>query len=480
MTTRRSLVFAALDRYSSLVINVISVMILARLLAPAEVGIFSVTMALLTMAATVRDMGAGNYLLQEKELTTDRIRAVWAVQLGLGITLAVIVALASGPVADFYAAPAMRSIMLLLALNYLINPVGSLTYAWLMREMRYDAIAVMRFSSTVAGAVVSVYLAWRGHGAISLAWGSLTTTIVNSAVSMIYRSPNFPWRPSLNEVDRVLNFGVKLTGTSIFNSLSAAAPEFFLAKLQNMASAGFYSRANGLVALFNRLVTDAVYTVALSMFSRQARSGLDYGEPFLRALCYMTALSWSFCLSLVFLAHPTILVLYGDQWGDSVALTRWLALAAVFVTPVPLCTAALVGAGQMREVMGATLVSAAATTIAAAVGAVWGLAVLGPALVVAGAIGAAAWLYCVHRQIRFDWADLRRHALSSLAVAAFTAAGPALAVAYFGWIPTALWPALLLGSGVGVVGFLVSVLWLKHPLSAEIQSLWSRIRPPRN
>ena len=104
MTLRRSLVFAALDRYSSLVIAIISVMILARLLAPAEIGIFSVTMALLTMAATVRDMGAGNYLLQEKELTTERIRAVWAVQLGLGLILAVIVALASGPVADFYAA----------------------------------------------------------------------------------------------------------------------------------------------------------------------------------------------------------------------------------------------------------------------------------------------------------------------------------------------------------------------------------------
>ncbi|MBK6388210.1 MAG: oligosaccharide flippase family protein [Rhodoferax sp.] len=161
MTTRKSLVFSFLDRYASLLISVVSSMVIARLLTPAEIGVFSVTMVLLMFVATVRDMGAGQYLVQEKDLTTERIRAVWAVQLGLGVGLACIVLLASDPAATFYNEPRMRNIMLVVALNYAINPFGSLTYAWLMREMRFESVASMRLAASLIGAIVSTWLAWK-------------------------------------------------------------------------------------------------------------------------------------------------------------------------------------------------------------------------------------------------------------------------------------------------------------------------------
>lgn len=140
-----------MDRYSGLAITVASSMVIARLLTPAEIGVFSVTMVLLMFASTVRDMGAGQYLVQEKELTVDRIRAVWAVQLGLGLGLACLVLLISHPVAVFYKEPRMRDIMWVVALNYAINPFGSLTHAWLMREMRFESSALIRFQVVSAG-----------------------------------------------------------------------------------------------------------------------------------------------------------------------------------------------------------------------------------------------------------------------------------------------------------------------------------------
>ena len=163
MSTRRSLFFSFLDRYASLAISVLSSMVIARLLTPAELGVFSVTMVLLMFVSVVRDMGSGQYLVQEKELTTERIRAVWALQLGLGVALACLVLLASYPIALFYNEPRMRNIMLVVALNYAVNPFGSLTYAWLMREMRFESVALMRFSSGLSGALVSTWLAWKNY-----------------------------------------------------------------------------------------------------------------------------------------------------------------------------------------------------------------------------------------------------------------------------------------------------------------------------
>src|SRR5512143_3333286 len=101
-SARRSLVFSFLDRYASLGLNVISAMIIARLLTPTEIGVFAVTMAMIGLVSTVRDLGAGQYMVQERELTVERIRAVWAVQLGIGGLLALLVALAALPAGHFY------------------------------------------------------------------------------------------------------------------------------------------------------------------------------------------------------------------------------------------------------------------------------------------------------------------------------------------------------------------------------------------
>ena len=444
-------------------------MILARLLTPAELGVYSVAMALLALASTLRDMGAGNYLLQEKDLTTDRIRAVWAVQLGLGILLGLVVALLAIPAAQFYDEPAIGQIMLLLALTYLVNPFGSLTYAWLMREMRYDAIATMRFSSTLFGAVISLVLAWRGHGAISLAWGSLCGTVVNAGVSIFYRPVGYPWIPGIKDLSKVLSFGAKLTSTSILTTLSAAAPEFLLGKTQGMAATGYYSRANGLVALFNRLVTDAVYPVALSMFSQQARSGQNYAESFMRAIAYLTALSWSFTVGLLLLAHPTTLLLYGEQWLAAVPMTRWLAVAAAISVSIPLCTAALIGAGQLAQMLRAALITTLATVGAAAAGAAFGLHVLGISLVLASMISIAAWHSITQRYVGFTWIAMARCSVHSAIVAAATGLGPLVAVLIYGWQPHSVFSPLLLGASLGVIGFLAAVLISNHPLADEIR-----------
>jgi hypothetical protein len=41
-----------------------------------------------------------------------------------------------------------------------------------MREMRFESVALMRFASSLGTAVVSVLLAWRGMGPISLELGA--------------------------------------------------------------------------------------------------------------------------------------------------------------------------------------------------------------------------------------------------------------------------------------------------------------------
>lgn len=478
MSIRKSLAYSFLDRYASLVITVASTMVLARLLTPNEVGAFSVTMVVISMMTTMRDLGAGQYLVQEKELTHDRIRAVWAVQLGLGVLMALAVLAASIPAGAFYADARVTNIMLVLALGYLVNPLGSVTYAWLIREMRYDATAIMRFASNVTNALTSIWLAWRGHGAISLAWGSLAGTVVNALVATRYRPPNYPWLPGTRELRRVLAFGSQLTLSSLADTLSKGSPEFFLGKFQDLAAAGFFSRANGLVAMFNRLVFDAAAVVAASSFAKLSREAQDTRTPFLVGMAHVTALCWSFAGALAFLASPVIRLLYGPQWETSADLVRWLAAALALAAPVTLCTAVLTGSGQAWRILRASTFSALVAIPLYLAGALHSTAALGVAAMAASAIATAYWLRTTRAVLGFTWSELAAACRRSLLVALAACVGPALVFAVYGAAAAGhTGTALLLGGGGAALGLLGGLALTNHPLFAELRRLFARIAP---
>jgi len=479
MSVRKALTFAFLDRYASLIIGIGASMILARLLTPADVAVFSIATVLLGFLSTVRDLGTGQYLVREKEIDSERVRAVWTVQLGLGILLACVVAAGGIPVAAIYREPRMLDIMLVLALAYLINPFGSLTHAWLTREMRYESIALVRFSSAVAGGAVSIALAWHGHGPISLALGSLASTVINAVMLLPLRPRSFPWLPGLREVRRVISFGGALTSANLLWTLAQGAPELLLGKLQSLTAAGLYSRANGLVAIFHRLVTDIINGVALSWFAKEARQGGDFSQSFVKATGHVTAIGWTFCLTIVFLAHPIIRMLFGPQWVAAVDLARVLAAAMAFGVPVTLCFAALVAAGAVTRVLKATAASTAVILFLAAPGAWLGLLYTGWANVLASAFTAVLFMRITQNEIGFQWTTLRASLLKSGWVALCAALGPAAAWLAFGARPEEILAPIAVGTLGGAVGFLCAVFVFRHPIRDEVILLWGKVRALR-
>ncbi|RZI98007.1 MAG: hypothetical protein EOP39_27330, partial [Rubrivivax sp.] len=99
---RRALAFSFIERWLSIIIALGSNVLLARLLSPEQVGIFSVSLSVIGVAQVLRDFGVVNYVIQEKELQQDSLRTAFGLSLLLGGGLFLVVAAAAPAIADFY------------------------------------------------------------------------------------------------------------------------------------------------------------------------------------------------------------------------------------------------------------------------------------------------------------------------------------------------------------------------------------------
>jgi O-antigen/teichoic acid export membrane protein len=468
MSTRTAFAFSFVDRYAGLAIHVVSAMLVARLLTPEEIGVYSLTMVLVGFVATFRDLGAGQYLVQKKDLTTDHIRATWAVQLGLGLLFATIIAAASIPVATFYTEPRITGIMIILALNFALTPFQALPYAWLTRSMQFQLLAYIRVTGALAQGACAVFLAWVGLGAVSLAWANLAATVAGMGLAAAIVGRTLPWTPRFAGARQVVSFGGRITAVTFLNTIRNASPELFLGKLQGMTETGLFSRAHGLVAMFERLIMDAVNAVAFPLFAKQMREGEDVSRAYVRAAAMITALGWTFLSCLGILAFPVIRLLYGTQWDQSVDPTRWLAAAMIFAVPVYVSLAPMLGSGAVAQVLRVAALSTCISVACAGIGAYVGLLTLSQMLLPAAAISSVLWLRAARAQMHFEWTVLLR-SLSKSALVAVAAATPPLVVTMtLGWRSEEIGRTLLLAVPGGVAGFCAAAYATKHDIWDEI------------
>ena len=104
-SVRKSVFYSLAQNYLLMVLQLATTMVLARILRPDEVGIFSVAAALAALASVVRDFGVAEYLIQESNLTRDKIRAALAINIMVSWAMAALMFGGSFLVEGFYSQP---------------------------------------------------------------------------------------------------------------------------------------------------------------------------------------------------------------------------------------------------------------------------------------------------------------------------------------------------------------------------------------
>lgn len=341
--------YSIADSYFAVPLQLLGTMIISRLLTPAETGVFAVAAVFAAFASTFRDFGVAEYLIQEKELDDTKIRAALTVNIVISWLMAIILFFGAPFAASFYQSEGVAEVMRLQSVNFLLIPFGAVTMANFRRLLDFRPIFIAGLLSNITTFTVSTACAYRGFGYMSLAWSSLAGVIVTVCVSIWFRPIDFPKWPGINGVGRVVHFGKFASGIYISGQLGKGAPEMILGRALDLVGVALFSRANGLIDIFNRTVLRAVMPVCLPYFAKSNREKRGIVDGYLRSVTFLTSIGWPFLVFIGIESYAAVRIVYGTQWLESVALAQILCAVGSVELVHYLAKEALIARGFVKR-----------------------------------------------------------------------------------------------------------------------------------
>lgn len=478
LTVRGALLWSFAERYSSLVVTVASTMALARLLTPLQVGIFSLCSAVTTVAGILRDFGISEYLVQEKNLTRDKLRAAFGIAIVIAWSIGAVVFSIRGVVASYFNEPGVAEVLGVLSLNFLILPFASPAFALLTREMAFRKIFVIQLTSNSVQSATAVGLAYAGFGYMSLAWAPVASIVVQTALVSWFRPGDTFLLPSLKNGGSVLRYGSMFVSSRVVETFTRNAHEFIIGKQFGFASVGLFSRGFGLIELFYSNVTAAVLRVTAPAFANDRRDGNDLATRYSLGTSMLTVIAWPFFGFVALMSKELILVLFGSQWLATAPIATALALSVMPNYLTAMGPSLLAATGHIKRRLMITIANAPIHLLAILVASNWGLVAMAAAFGVSGLFALAIYVHQLPRLLGCSVSSLFGACGKSAVVAAACIAAQVITHVTCDAAQISNMMALILVVAAAVPTWLLAARLTSHPAYIELaRFVQSRRRP---
>ena len=480
---RRSLVITFLSSSSLTFLQFVVSLVLARILSPAEIGIYSMTIVFVNFAHVFRDFGVSTYLQREPDLTPDKIRSAIGVLYATSWLIATMLLLASSWLGHWFEEPEIIPVMRVLALGFFIIPFGAITHAMLARNFEAGKEAIPVTVGTICFCISCLVLAKMGFGSMALAYANLINIATAGLAYIPMRPKGLPWLPSFKHWRGVANFGMGSLISNTATALNNAVPDIVLGKLGSPRQVGLLSRANSTVTIFGYIAGQTVSYGAMSYLSQIHHRGESLVPTLSRAVVLLTGVGWTALALTGVLGHDIVMALYGPGWMESVPAIIPLSIAGAIGMMFHYIPIAVTSIGRPYLSAVPTIVS-----MFARIG--FGVALFN------GSLGQFAWVLCLatvvtapvmciqqKRYFGYSTRIMLRDLLPSAVVALGTAAAalllslvlphtlPALIRLLIMLVPLALfWYGLLRATRHELVGEI-------HRLAAPIKARLALLRP---
>ena len=368
----RSLAWRAAADWTSQILTWASLLIVVRLLTPADFGIVGMAVVLVPYLRFITDFGIPRTVVTLRDLTENQLAQLQSVTAILSLVCFGFACLLAKPVELFFRSPGLAPVVIVSCIAVLPQGMRAVSDGLLARDMQFPVLALYEATRSIVAAIVTLAMAYMGYGYWALVWGNVIGTAVRCAL-VIRRQPVHFAKPVLNDIREPLKFGWHVLVSIVALNSYERLDNVTAGRVLGRSALGIYAMAWNLAYVPLEKVTSLVTIVLPSYFAALQHDFVAL-RRYVRTLTEGLALAtFPTTIGLGLVARELIPLALGKKWVGVIAPLEVLSIFVAIRSIVPVLSRVLTAIGNPRFVMWNDLAALCFLPVAFYIGSRWGV-----------------------------------------------------------------------------------------------------------
>lgn len=318
------LVFA-LCKSSTLIMTIV----VARLLDPAEFGLFALALLVVNLFDYVKDLGVGAALVQSRRDWHGIAPTALLLSSAFGVLASATLAGTAGFSAQLLGHAELAQPIRVLAIGLGISAAAAVPAAWVRRQMSFSSRLVPEFAGALAKTGVTIALAAAGHGVWSLVYGQLAAAILTAALYWITARAPLGIGFDAAEARLLIRFGLPVTALTLLAFAIYNVDYLSVGTRLGTTELGLYTLAYRLPELVILNLCVVISEVLFSALSRLQHDRAGLAAHYRQVLVVVVALTTPIGVGMALGADAAIGTMYGAAYASAGPILTILAIYAL-------------------------------------------------------------------------------------------------------------------------------------------------------
>lgn len=308
-------------------LDLITLVVLTRILLPADFGIVALALSIMQVAEAVLENPVGQVLLRLRAVKRSHLDTAFAISLIRSVAIAAILLLVSVPFAHFYGDERLVGLICAMGLAPAFRGLRSPKLMLQYRRLRFYADGWSELAGKVGATAVATLLAFQTHSYWAIAAGTIASPIFNAIVSYIL----VPYRLRVTLVHWRLFHGYvgwNIAGQSV-SALNWQADRLVLGRMVNHSMLGLYTTAREFAAMTYKALIDTLQRPLYSALAAASRDPARMKSVYAKSLAATLSFVFPIAIGQAMVTPELVYVLLGERWVQAVPLLQICSLTLI-------------------------------------------------------------------------------------------------------------------------------------------------------
>jgi O-antigen/teichoic acid export membrane protein len=352
-------------------IQVVMLPLMARLLGPAEMGLYILALPIINFVMLLSDAGMEQSLAREKDDSSPAWSSAFWGLLGGSIILSGLAYAASFVAADLAGQPRLPLIILVLTATLVMTTLTVVPRAKITRDGRMTIMAKAEVLGQTLSAGLAIYMAFNGFGV----WSMVAQFVLLNFIKLIWVYVETPYKPQwlFHWPSMGTHWGVggAILISRLTDMFGRIVENTVVSRTLGTSALGSYGYANQIARFFSDSVCNAVWANLYYLLIKAPADQVS--ELYLRFNRLLALLLLPFA-GMFALSLPILFpLLLGDKWNEAIHPTMLLVVSTPFAALASLHSTVMINTNRSRIMVLTTLIASAMRIIGMAIGFPYGI-----------------------------------------------------------------------------------------------------------